>query len=327
MTTIPPLVSGGLMLSYACPCACRHCLYRCGPGKRDTWIDEATLARIFAAFAKEPRLQGIHLAGGEATLRWELLEAALRLARAHRVGIDYLETNGHWCIDLDTAMAGFERLRAAGLGAVLISASLFHNEFIPFARTRVAVQAAQQVFAGRVIVWTHDLFERMAAGLDPERTHTLAESCARLGIDRDGGELWRVHGYLTPGGRAAETLGAGLARRAPEAFAAETCGRALDGVSHFHVDPYGNLFTGLCPGVAPRTVFERDRVVDEASAPLTHTLRVGGPTALAARATAEAGFVPDPVGYISGCHLCFAARKALHDLGQYPELRPAAYYQ
>ena len=29
--TIPPLIDGGLMLSYRCTSACRHCLYRCSP--------------------------------------------------------------------------------------------------------------------------------------------------------------------------------------------------------------------------------------------------------------------------------------------------------
>jgi len=165
-TTIPPLVSGGIMLTYRCTNACQHCGYRCAPNRPDYFMPEELVDRTFAALAEEHRLHGVHLAGGEATLHWERIEYALDSARRHGVAIDYLETNVGWCDDIETARAGFRRLNRAGLDAVLISASLFHNEFTPLAKTKAGILAALEVFgAGGVIVWTPDVL-RLMDGLD-----------------------------------------------------------------------------------------------------------------------------------------------------------------
>lgn len=146
----------------------------------------------------------------------DLLLYALEAARQHRVRIDYLETNAGWCDDEATARLGFTELRQAGLDAVLISASLFHNEFIPLAKTKAAITTAMKIFGrGGVIVWTPDTLSLMDQGLDDDRRHTLRESCDLLGIDRQSGDLWRVHNYLTPGGRwRRSVVGRQLPRRA-----------------------------------------------------------------------------------------------------------------
>src|SRR5512139_2337197 len=76
---IPPLLSGGIVLTYRCTNACRHCLYRCSPGRPDEWMSLETARRIFAAFRREPYLHSLHLAGGEAMLRFDLLLEIVRL--------------------------------------------------------------------------------------------------------------------------------------------------------------------------------------------------------------------------------------------------------
>ena len=152
------------MLTYGCTNACRHCHYRCGPNKAADRMTPAMLERVLDALAEEPRLSGVHLAGGEATMEEELLAAAITGCRARGIGLDYLETNGGWCVDEDAARAGFAELRDLGLDAVLISASLFHNEFIPFRVTRTAIAAAAEVFGpGGVIVWTPNVFRVLEA--------------------------------------------------------------------------------------------------------------------------------------------------------------------
>jgi urease gamma subunit len=90
-------------------------------------MSETLIDETFAALAEERSLHGIHLAGGEVTMDWERLEYAIRSAVRHGVSIDYLETNGHWCVNEKTAMDGFQRLLRAGLPGVLVSASLFHK--------------------------------------------------------------------------------------------------------------------------------------------------------------------------------------------------------
>ncbi|MHC4884970.1 MAG: radical SAM protein [Planctomycetota bacterium] len=322
---LPPLFSGGIMLTWHCTNACRHCLYRCTTAHAPTFMRESEIDATFATLAKEPSLSGVHLAGGEATVNWERLKYALESARRHGVRIDYLETNGGWCTDRAVAEEGFETLRRHGLGAVLISASLFHNEFIPLRVTQTAITAANHIFNGNVIVWTPDVLNRMERALDPDRTHTLKESCEALGIDPKGEAVWQLHSYLTPGGRAAEALNSGLPRFRPEEFEGDTCRSTLSSTSHFHLDPEGNLYTGLCPGIAPGNLKDLHPTVSRDCFPITHALMEGGPCALKARCCPE--YTADEVGYISKCHYCLDLRKQLYRTGEYPELRGKGFYE
>ena len=325
MPTVPPLISGGVMLTYRCTNACKHCAYRCSPARTDYFMPEERIDRTFAALAREPSLHGVHLAGGEATLNWDRLEYALHSAARHHVTIDYLETNVAWCDDMETARRGFERLRRAGLNAVLISASLFHNEFTPLEKTKAGIRAAGEVF-GRygVIVWTPEVLQLME-GLEPQKTHPLRRSCELLGLHPEQGDLWRVHNYLTPGGRTTEKLTAGVERQPAEQFAGQSCLSTLDRTSHFHIDPYGHLFTGHCPGIAVAAIENLHPEIAPESAPVSCQLRRGGPHALWKELAPD--FMPDPEGYISRCHLCLDVRHHLRrQTNGFEELQPDDFY-
>jgi hypothetical protein len=325
-TSIPSLISGGVMLTYSCTNACKHCLYRCSPRHDRRFMSEELIDATMAALAAEPALHGIHIAGGEPTLNWSRLLYAIRAARRAGVAIDYLETNAAWCDDEQTAREGFSRLREAGLRTVLISASLFHNEFIPLAKTKVAIRTAANVLGSRgVIVWTPDVLSRMECGLDHTRTHTLAESARLLGLDPFKGDLWRIHDYLNPSGRAVERLADGLPAYAPETFQDDACGRTLQNTTHFHIDPQGNLYTGHCPGITVANVENLHPAIDSARHPVYSQLAEGGPVWLWRGLAPD--FQPDPKGYVSKCHLCLAVRKHLRATGRYEELRPDEYYR
>ncbi len=324
MPTVPPLLSGGVMLTYRCTNACKHCGYRCSPARPDHFMSEEMIDRTFAALADEPSLHGIHLAGGEATLNWERLEYAIKSAGRHGVNVDYLETNVAWCDDFDTAYDGFERLRKAGLNGVLISASLFHNEFTPLEKTKAGIQAAQEVF-GRygVIVWTPVVLQLMD-GLDATKRHPLKRSCELLGLDPERGDVWRVHDYLTPGGRTTEKLTEGVERRSAEDFAGQSCRATLESTSHFHIDPYGNLFTGHCPGISVADINDFHPELSKESATVYLALLKGGPYSVWQELASD--FEPDPLGYISRCHLCLDLRQHLRRVGKHGELRPDDFY-
>ncbi|HLA83639.1 MAG TPA: radical SAM protein [Thermoguttaceae bacterium] len=326
-TTIPPLISGGVMLTYRCTNACRHCLYRCSPRHDKHFMPESMIDATMAALAKETTLHGIHLAGGEATLDWKRLVYAIRSARRHGIAIDCLETNGSWCDDERTAHEGFSRLHEAGLRSVLISVSLFHNEFIPLAKTKTAIRAATEIFGRRgVTVWTLDVLERMnAAKLDEQRTHSLDESSRLLELSWGREALWRLHGYLTPGGRAVEQLAEGLPTWPAESFEGDACGRILENTTHFHIDPLGNLFTGHCPGISVANVGDLHPAIDSTKHAIYCQLAEGGPVWLWRGLAPE--FEPDPRGYVSKCHLCLDLRKHLRSTGRYEELRPDEFYR
>ena len=46
-----------------------------------------------------------------------------------------------------------------------------------------------------------------------------------------------------------EELREGYQAQPAEHYRSCRCGDVLADTSHFHIDPFGNLFTGLCPGV------------------------------------------------------------------------------
>ena len=187
--TVPPLHSGGVMLTYRCDNACRHCLYNCSPKSSDDVMSEEMIDRTFSALSKERSLDGIHFGGGECSLFFDRLLYAVRSAVKHGVRIDYLETNGGWCVNDETALDGFKRLRDAGLPGVLISASLFHLEFIPLNVTKTAIRAAHKVF-GRAFVWTDDVLRLMERLPDGERIGL--QQIAKHNIQCEDGKWWNL---------------------------------------------------------------------------------------------------------------------------------------
>jgi len=322
--TIPPLYNGGVMLTYRCDNACRHCLYCCSPKSSDVVMSEEMIDRTMSALSKERSLSGIHFGGGECSLFFDRLLYAIRSAVKHGVRMDYLETNGGWCVDDQTALDGFKRLRDAGLSGVLISASLFHLEFIPLNVTKTAIRAAHKVFGG-VFVWTDEVMRLMERLPDHSKKYPIQESCRLLGINPDDGSLWRIHSYLNPCGRAARRLSEGLRRHQVDKFSGDSCGQTFQSTSHFHIDPCGNLFTGHCPGISVANVGDLHPTVNESTAPFFTALCEGGPVEAWKRYAPE--FQPDTAGYIGKCHFCLELRQYLFERNTFAELRPAEMYR
>lgn len=311
------------MLSYQCTNRCRHCLYRCSR-RPSPWMDEQTLERTFQALAAEENLDGIHLAGGEAMLNFPLLLEAVAAARRFGISLDYLETNAAWALTEKVAREKFRLLREAGLGAVLISATPFHNEFIPFERTRNAISAARDIFGHGVIVWL-DSLARLLARLDPTSCHTLEaflEACPEASSPEDLRRMFP----LTPGGRVVEELRDCYQARPAEEYRNGPCRSELAGVSHFHIDPQGCLFTGLCPGITAGDIEDFHPEITPESHPITLCLVQEGPVGLMERFGLQEGFTPRREGYISKCDLCLHVRMHLRAGSTWPELRSEGFY-
>ncbi|MCE5325738.1 MAG: radical SAM protein [Planctomycetaceae bacterium] len=325
--SIPPLISGGVMLSYRCTNTCRHCLYRCSPQSPDEWMTMETARTIFSALQREQRLHSVHLAGGEATLRMDLLVDVVALASETGIPLAYLETNAIWCVDEGKTRTVMRRLADAGLPAVLVSASMYHNEFVPFARTKMCVEIAHEVFGrGGVIVWVQHVYDALEAIGQHDRTHTLEEFCALTGLADRPQALPGLYG-LTVGGRVCSALRDCFVPQAGESYRNCTCRRELTSTSHFHIDPGGRLFTGTCAGIVPATSEDFHPAISAASHPVFTTLCGGGPWALAELAARQCAFKPREQGYVSKCDLCLDARGSLERLGTYSELAPAGFYR
>ena len=319
---IPPLQSGGLMLSYRCTNACRHCVYRCSPRQPDAWMAPDTAARVLDALADEPAFHGLHLAGGEATLNWNLLLQVIRMAVDRGVPLEYLETNASWCDDLDAARAGVEQLQDAGLRCLLVSVSMYHNEFVPLRWTKNCIRACREVLgAGGCFVYPSHLMP-LVDRLPDDTTHTLAEFCRANGMAADSADLHDLF-PLIPNGRPTTALRGFYTLQPAAAFRGDHCARTLQSPHHVHVDLYGNLFTGACAGICPGHVDDFHPAISAADTPIFHTLCERGPCGLLELA---ADFEPDPDGYAGKCDLCYRVRQALAATGRYPELTPTGFY-
>jgi hypothetical protein len=321
---VPPLLSGGLMLSYRCTNACKHCLYRCSPQQPDEWITLEMAERVFRALGKEP-LQDLHLAGGEPTLELDLLTEIIGLARAMGITLSYVETNARWCTDMQTSEAGMWQLKRAGLPAILISVSMFHHEFVPFRNTRHGVEAARKVFGQRrTYVYLPHLYDAFLQ-LPHDGRQTLDEFTHWAGI-ADRPEVIATLYQVIPSGRATRDLRHCFATAPAEKFRTRRCWGDLNDTSHFHIDHHGDLFTGLCAGLAPASADDLHPESSRSSHPIFHTLATQGPFGLRQLAIDRVGHVDRPDGYVSKCDLCLHLRDQLHATGEFPELRPDGFY-
>ena len=313
------------MLSYRCTNACRHCLYRCSPRQPDEWMTLEMAGRVFRALAGEPRLDSVHLAGGEPTIEMDLLVDIIRLAVKTGVRLSYVETNAHWCTDRPSSEEGLRRLKAAGLPGVMVSVSMFHNEFIPFRNTRNCVEAAREVFGtGGTFLYLPHMYGILAQMPDDGR-HTLDEFSRWAGI-ADRPDVLAALYQVIPNGRAVRALRSSYTARRASSFRGRNCLGELTSTTHFHIDQNGDLFTGLCAGLAPATIENLHPEVSQGTHPVFHRLASEGPCGLMRMASEGHGYREREDGYVSKCDLCLDVRGVLHETGEFPELRPASFY-
>ena len=229
------------------------------------------------------------------------------------------------------AEARFRELRDAGLGAVLVSVSPFHQAAIPLKRALETISAARTVFgAGRVMVYQSDWLPELSRRGLGERV-PLERYLAEYGKERAGLHLWMNYGLIS-GGRAGYRLGEWIPKRPAESFQAENCTEELLHAQHSHLDLYGNFIPAFCGGIrlgdwhALEEVVNRIRKGDVP--PMIALLAGEGPYGLFMQARDEHGYQPLEEGYAGKCHLCVDVRKHLLDGGAYPDtMHPRQFYQ
>jgi hypothetical protein len=319
------LASGGIITNYFCTSACRHCLYNCSPRWEKKYISVEAAEDNFRA-VKSLGCSAVHIGGGEPMLRPEELVAVLDAARRTAVSIDYVETNAAWFTDADSAEALLAKLRPKGLHTLLVSISPFHNEQIPFSRTRGVMDAAARVGV-RIFPWVAEFIQDLN-GLDVSRPHALEEFGERYGKDYLRGVLGRY--WIHMGGRALDTFRSLLRAKTLEHIlreSPENCARELTDTGHFHLDLFGNFIPGLCSGLA---IAREDlgRPLPEEKYPLLTRLSSKGIRGLYELAKAEAGFAAARKGYINKCDLCTEIRFFLAAKGWEgsQELAPDEFY-
>ncbi len=322
----------GLILSYRCMANCAHCIYNCSPN----WHDWMTEDAVQTALENEKACWGegfqVHLTGGEPFLNFPLLLKAARIA--HQLGIPvYVETNAGWVKRYEFAADRFQQLRDAGMMAVLVSVSPFHQESIPLEQTLHGISAARSVFgAERVMAYQSEWLpvpEMSQYGL--KEKIPLNRYIEMYGKQQAGLRLWMGFGLIS-GGRAGYRLGKWIPKRPAESFENESCRQELLFSQHSHMDLYGNFIPGFCGGISLGDWHGLDSMVDQyrmGKLPLAvQILANNGPFGLFEIAAETYGYMPLRDGYAGKCHLCVDVRAHLERQGMYQEIfTPALFYQ
>ncbi|MGM0530090.1 MAG: 4Fe-4S cluster-binding domain-containing protein [Bacteroidota bacterium] len=319
---ISHLLSGGLITNYYCTSGCRHCLYGCSPQWEKDYIDQRMTKQAMQKILSLG-CQAIHIGGGEPMLNISALLKAADIAKAQGMGIDYVETNASWYINEEKAIDTLGQLREHGISTLLISMSPFHNEHIPFYKTKGLINACRSSGI-QPLPWITDFYPDMEAFDDQER-HSLKEYEETFGADYLHNIPGRYWTHL--GGRAVYTFKDIFPLQPLEEILANPPCDELDDTSHFHIDLYGNYIPGLCSGLAIR-MEDLGRPLNEDQYPFIAMLYNEGIQAFFQHAREVYGFSPQKE-YLNKCHLCndirlFLIREKHLDS---PELKPDGYYQ
>lgn len=317
----------GLLLTYWCNARCAFCYVFGGPDRGGEMpVERAVelwggLDRLAAASGKVMR---IHLAGGEPFGDWPRLLAVLRAARqAGLTPPDNVETNAFWATDDELTRARLEELEALGVRMLVVSADVYHQEFVPFDRVRRCVETARAVLGpGRVRVRWWDFFNQ------PLDLTSASADQKRRAFDA---ALRRHQDRVT--GRAALRVAHLMPRQPAARFCGEDCAKSVLGSRHVHIDGYGNIFPGVCSGIilgnaasAPIDEVWHDVACHWQDNPVVGVLVSGGSYELMQRVKAL-GFEESPEGYASKCHLCASVRQFLFERRVWPAfVGPAECY-
>ena len=313
----------GFMPDYACSAKCRHCLYGCSnKGSRD-YVSKEDAERIMAKL-EDAGVTSLHVGGGEPFLNFEGLKEVIKAMGRHHIAVDYIETNGFWCVDEDQAAEKLRELRYLGADTVMVSCDPFHIEYVPLSRVVTFCRAAEKAGIGW-FVWKEQFFRRLSK-LDMTRTHTPEELKEALGEDYLL-ETAREYG-IGMNGRALN-----LAReiyplkKAREAAEDRPCERMLRG-GHCHIDLYGNVVPAGCTGIAISIedfTEHREELTDTEKHPVVARLITGGSAALLDYAV-NLGFDEETTAATS-CDLCYRLRCFLREKAPHPDIGPDCFYE
>jgi MoaA/NifB/PqqE/SkfB family radical SAM enzyme len=308
----------GLLLTYWCNARCAFCYVYSAPdrGGQMRVTDAVSIWRSLDQLAaKHDKTMRIHLSGGEPFGNWPRLLSLVHAAReAGLTPLEKVETNAFWTTSDGLVRARLEQLDTLGMQTLVVSTDVYHQEFVPVDCVRRCVEIARSVLGpNRVRVRWWDFFN------DPVDTSQLDEK-----------ERWRAYAQalarhkdrLT--GRAADRLAGLLPCYPPDHFSDQSCVKEVLQSRHVHIDPYGNVFPGVCNGIILGNALKQppEKLWGALSTewpahPVVSAVVAGGSYELMQRAKAF-GYRELESGYANKCHLCHHVRQYLHRRGIWP---------
>ena len=103
---------------------CGHYLYNCGPRRDKNYLGEKTAEAVFRRIIRLG-CHSVHIGGGEPLLDPEKLVIVLRAAHRDGMGIDYVETNSAWFVDMQPATEVLESLFTSSPRPIF---TMIHNQ-------------------------------------------------------------------------------------------------------------------------------------------------------------------------------------------------------
>ncbi len=264
-----------------------------------------------AAWESLERLAGsearVHLTGGEPFMYFDRLAEIVDSAqRSGLRGPETIETNAFWATNDAVIHDQLAYLSDRGMERLKISWDPFHAEFIDERCVQRLVRTARSMFdPSRVLV----------------RWEKYLQDPVTLYKEKSRQDRWRAAVKDSPcrfTGRAAGELAELLADKPAEAFEAYSCLGTFLSAKGVHIDPYGNVFSGLCSGIIvgdleQKTLEDIWKDFHPLQTEIVATLGADSPYELMRSACAQ-GF--EPPSYFAGkCHLCACVRKFFFDNG------------
>lgn len=309
----------GLLLTYKCPAECKFCYYNCGPDKNGLMSIETAINAWSGLVELSGENARIHITGGEPFLYFDrLLEIATEAKKEGLVGLDAVETNGWWAIDRKDIIEKLRLLKSAGMGHLKISWDAFHAQFIDIERIKLLAEVAEEVLGkdGVMVRW-----QKYLDGDMPKINKKNREKLYLAALKDDSCRFT---------GRAGKGLAEMIANKKIDEVTCSSCRSSFLSAKGVHVDPYGNVFNGLCSGIVIGNVSKNNladvwRNFNPPEYEFVSELFGESKKDLLVSAV-EAGYKVRSQ-YANKCHLCSDMRQFFFDNGQYsPIIGPVDCY-
>jgi organic radical activating enzyme len=311
--------SAGLMLTYQCSSSCRFCYYNCSMNPSPLMSVETAIGSWQSLKKIAGQTASVHITGGEPFLHWSQLESIVRAAKAEKLGfVEQIETNASWATDRKIVQERLRVLDECGMKCLKVSCDPFHQEYVDIKRVRLLAAAAEQVLG------QHRILVRWQKYLENPR-----ETAGLSAAQRDECHKQSLREYPCRfTGRAAESLADLMADKTVEELAGKTCGKSFLRAKGVHIDPLGNVFSGVCSGIILGNVGAEPleqiwRQFNWPNRELIGIFFACGPAGLLEKAI-NSGYIKRRY-YASGCHLCASIRRFFFDKGLFKHIIGPSY--
>ncbi|NIA16803.1 MAG: 4Fe-4S cluster-binding domain-containing protein [Planctomycetes bacterium] len=312
----------GLLLTYKCSATCKFCYYNCSPDTDGVMAEKTALDAWKSLKNLAGRAAKVHITGGEPFLYWKQLKNLLIQAEKLNLGpVNQIETNASWAVNREIVVERVKILDGLGMEHLKISCDPFHAEFVDTAAVKLLAETAAEVLGpARVLLrWQKYLDSpvnmRNLTPLQRQRQYKLT---------------MQIYPFRFTG-RAAAELGHLFATQTADDLRSADCRLPFLSAKGVHIDPLGNVFSGLCSGVIIGNINQNSleeiwRRCDWNNDEFTATLFNRGPAGFLEKAV-KSGYKKRRF-YTDKCHLCTDLRQFFFDRKQFTSIiGPVQCYQ